>query len=131
MGSGKGRVVSSYSVCSSRKARGLGMCPYPLGSGAEGLELGLFPAHLALRHAGWEPCCPCQVAMGPAAWLVSPPWMGWASAEPSVCSPPWSDFKVDEYRAAQDQQAPSAAQREHRAHGGPGCARQADTLWLR
>lgn len=107
---------------------GPGDVPISPGEWSRGSRAGALPCTSGPEgHAGWEPCCPCQVAMGPAAWLVSPPWMGWASAGPSVCSPPWSDFEVDEYRAAQDQQAPSAAQREHRAHGGPGCAGQADT----
>lgn len=44
--------------------------------------------------------------MGPAARLVSPLWMDWASAVPSVCDPSWSDFEVDEHRAAQDHLPP-------------------------
>lgn len=102
------------------------MCPYHLGSGAEGLELGLFPAHLTLKG---------MQAGSPAArwpWALLPGWSphpGWAGPLLAVSvPPPWSDFEVDEYRAAQVQQAPNAAQREHRAHGGPACAGQAGTL---
>lgn len=35
--------MSSHSVCHSWKARGLGMCPHPLGSGAERSRAGALP----------------------------------------------------------------------------------------